>query len=152
MKRFVLDCSVAAAWCFSDQKNDYVDSVLECFPDGYEALVPSLWVLEVINVLSLAERRKRLLPAEAQHFFELYSSLPILIDPPPGPVGECRGLLSLCREQGLTAYDAAYLQTAIRNGIPLATQDEALRAACRRTGVPVFAATRAAPRPSATPR
>jgi predicted nucleic acid-binding protein len=139
MKRFVLDCSVAAAWCFADQKNAYVDSVLEHFSEGYEALVPSLWVLEVVNVLALAERRKRLLPAEAEHFFELYSSLPIILDRATASVGEHRALLSLCRAHGLTAYDAAYLETAIRNGIPLATQDEALRAACRQGGVPVFA-------------
>jgi predicted nucleic acid-binding protein len=140
MKRFVLDCSVAAAWCFADEKNAYVDTVLEGFSDGYEALVPPLWVLEVVNVLALAERRKRLLPAETAHFFELYSSLPIFLEQAMTTVGEHRELPSLCRTQGLTAHDAAYLQTAIRNGIPLATQDEALRAACRRCGVAVFAA------------
>jgi predicted nucleic acid-binding protein len=140
MKRFVLDCSVAAAWCFADEKNAYVDTVLEGFSDGYEALVPPLWVLEVVNVLALAERRKRLLPAETAHFFGLCSSLPIFLEQAMTTVGEHRELPSLCRTQGLTAYDAAYLQTAIRNGIPLATQDEALRAACRRCGVAVFAA------------
>jgi predicted nucleic acid-binding protein len=140
MKRFVLDCSVAAAWCFADEKNAYVDAVLEGFSEGYEALVPPLWALEVVNVLSLAERRKRLLPAETAHFFELYSSLPIFLDQAPATVSEYRELLPLCRAQGLTAYDAAYLQTAIRNGIPLATQDDALRGACRRCGVEVFSA------------
>jgi predicted nucleic acid-binding protein len=140
MKRFVLDCSVAAAWCFADEKNSYVDTVLESFSEGYEALVPSLWVLEVVNVLALAERRKRLLPAETEHFFELYSTLPIVLDQAMTTVTEHRELLPLCRAQGLTAYDAAYLQTAIRSGIPLATQDEPLRAACRKCGVSVFAA------------
>lgn len=138
MKRFVLDCSVAAAWCFSDEKNEYVDAVLESFTAGYEALVPPLWVLEVVNVLALAERRKRLLPAETAHFFELYSSLPILLDQTATAVEEYRELLPLCRAQKLSAYDAAYLQTAIRNGLPLATQDEALRSACRRCGVPLL--------------
>ena len=140
MKRFVLDCSVAAAWCFADEKNSYVDTVLESFSEGYEALVPSLWVLEVVNVLALAERRKRLLPAETEHFFELYSTLPISLDHAMTTVTEHRELLPLCRTQGLTAYDAVYLQTAIRSGIPLATQDKPLRAACRKCGVSVFAA------------
>ena len=140
MKPFVLDCSVAAAWCFADEKNAYVDAVLEGFSEGCEALVPPIWVLEVVNVLALAERQKRILTAETAHFFELYSSLPIFLDQALTTVGEYRDLLPLCRAQKLTAYDAAYLQTAIRHGIPLATQDEPLRAACRRCGVTVFAA------------
>jgi hypothetical protein len=86
--KFVLDCSVSAAWCFGDQRNSYVDSVLESFAKGYEALVPSIWILETINLLS--------------------------------------------------AYDARYIETALRYGIPLATQDSSLRTACKRSGVPVF--------------
>jgi predicted nucleic acid-binding protein len=139
MKRFVLDCSVAAPWCFADENNAYVDAVLEDFSAGYEALVPPLWVLEVINVLTLAERRKRLLPAETEHFFELYSSLPIRLDQALSTVSLHSELMALCRSQNLTAYDTAYLQTAIRHGIPLATQNEALRTACRQCGVMVFA-------------
>ena len=97
MKRFVLDCSVAAAWCFADEKNSYVDTVLESFCEGYEALVPPLWVLEVVNVLALAERRKRLLPAETEHFFELYSTLPIFLDQAMTSVAEHREPCSRAR-------------------------------------------------------
>ena len=57
MKNFVLDCSVSAAWCFRDEKNSYVDSVLESFAEGYHALVPQIWILETINLLILAERQ-----------------------------------------------------------------------------------------------
>jgi predicted nucleic acid-binding protein len=37
---------------------------------------------------------------------------------------------------GLSAYDAAYLELALRRGIALATQDEALIAARVKAGVP----------------
>jgi predicted nucleic acid-binding protein len=138
MKSFVLDCSVSATWCFGDEKNSYVDSVLESFAEGYQALVPQIWILETMNVLALAERRRLLAEAETVHFFELYSSLPIRIATGLDSVLECRPLLSLAREHSLSSYDAAYLEMAKRNGIPLATQDSALRAACEKSGIPVF--------------
>ena len=60
MNRFVLDCSVAMAWCFGDEADAYSDRVLEELEQG-TALVPCLWSLEVANVLLVAERRGRLL-------------------------------------------------------------------------------------------
>ena len=104
-----------------------------------QSLVHSLWVLEVVNVLTLAERGKRLLPAETAHLFEPYSSLTITSEVMPVSTGKCGTLLSLCRDHGLRAYGARYLRTAMRYAASLAARDEALRAACRRSGVTVFA-------------
>ena len=57
--QFVIDCSVSAAWCFADEKNEYVDGVLESFTRGYAAIAPRIWYLEMMNVLRSAEKRNR---------------------------------------------------------------------------------------------
>jgi predicted nucleic acid-binding protein len=138
MKPLVIDCSVTMAWCFEDEGSELADTVLDHLADT-EAWVPSLWTFEVANVLLVAERRGRLKPADSVRFVELLSGLPILIDDSTheralGPV------LSTGRELGLSAYDATYLELAMRLGGVMATSDERLRAACRKSGIPVFKA------------
>ena len=139
MKPLVIDCSVTMAWCFEDEGNELADKVLDHLADT-EAWVPSLWAFEVANVLLVAERRGRLTPADSIRFVTLLSDLPISIDGSAherafGPV------LSNGRDLGLSAYDATYLELAMRLGAEMATGDEKLRAACRTSGVPVFDAT-----------
>lgn len=136
MKRFVVDCSVVMAWCFEDEASDYADSILEKLALA-EAIVPTLWSLEVANVLLAGERRKRLKEADSRRFLELLKSLPIATDTETSERA-FRETLSVAREQGLSSYDAAYLELAMRNGIPLATQDQALRKAAKRCGVGVI--------------
>jgi predicted nucleic acid-binding protein len=138
MKPLVIDCSVTMAWCFEDEGSELADTVLDHLADT-ETWVPSLWAFEVANVLLVAERRGRLKPADSIRFVELLSGLPILIDDSTheralGPV------LSTGRELGLSAYDATYLELAMRLGGVMATGDERLRAACRKSGIPVFEA------------
>jgi predicted nucleic acid-binding protein len=48
-------------------------------------------------------------------------------------------VLDLARAQGLSVYDAAYLHLAMREGLPLATLDDDLRAAASRVGVSLIA-------------
>jgi hypothetical protein len=59
-KRFVLDASVAVAWCFEDEATKFTESVLDLLSAGAEALVPAIWPVEVANALLIAERRKRI--------------------------------------------------------------------------------------------
>ena len=135
MTGFVLDCSVAMAWCFADETNPYTEAVLQDLAD-VGAVVPSIWPLEMANVLLVAERRKRISKAQSRRFVELLQSLPIAVD----DVSAARvwdGVLSLAREQQLSAYDAAYLELAMREGLPLATADNALKRAAKRCGVVV---------------
>ncbi len=135
MTGFVLDCSVAMAWCFEDETTPYSDAVLQDFEDA-DAVVPSIWPLEMANVLLVAERRKRISKAQSRRFIELLQTLPIAVD----DVSVARawdGVLSLAREQQLSAYDAAYLELAMREGLPIATLDNALRKAAKRCGVAV---------------
>ena len=140
MKQFTLDCSVSAAWCFSDQKNHYVNAILDSFVEGYEALVPAIWQLETLNILILAERKKLISEAETSHFLELFCSLPIHAETAQQSLCEYRGIVPLARRYGLTSCDSAYLDTALRNGIPLATQDRSLQKACRKSGITIFLA------------
>ena len=134
--RFVIDTSTVMAWCFEDETSQEADAVLDELRMS-EALVPAVWPLEVANVLLVAERRGRLERAETAHFLSLLSSLPIAVEsaPPTRALGE---VLALARDMDLSSYDAAYLDLAMREGIPLATLDERLRTAADRVGIPVM--------------
>jgi len=136
VNRLVIDCSVTMAWCFEDERSPLADLVLERLT-AEEAWVPSLWPVEVANVLLVAERRHRLSAADSTRFVELLRGLPIVVDEAAharalGPV------LATARELGLSAYDATYLELAMRLGATMATADDRLREACRTCGVPVL--------------
>jgi predicted nucleic acid-binding protein len=135
---FVLDCSVVMAWCFEDESVGYADAVLGAL-ESAEALVPGLWPLEVANILLVAERRGRLSEAASARFVELLRGLPISVDG-EGPVRALGSILPLAREQSLSSYDAAYLELAMREGVPLATLDRRLGEAASRSGVQLFRA------------
>ena len=131
----VMDASVTMAWCFEDEATPYTEAVLDLLRNT-GAVVSAVWPLEVANVLLVGERRQRLTPARTARFVQLLQSLPITVDTEVltralGPV------LALAREPGLTAYDATYLELAMREGLPLATQDAQLSAAATRLGVPL---------------
>ncbi len=133
MSRFVLDCSIAAAWLFEDEASPETDGLLEQLRNE-GALVPNLWHLEVSNVLLQAEKRKRITSTQIATRLDLLVSLPIVSDE-ESDGRAFREILSLARAQALTTYDAAYLELAIRRGIPLATRDKALLRAARNTDV-----------------
>ncbi len=137
MSRFVLDCSVAMAWCFENQRDRYSDAILGAL-EADSAVVPALWPLEVTNVLLVAERRRQLRHADAMRFLALVAELPVEVDRAPA-LREMRELLALGRQHRLSVYEAAYLHLAVRERLPLATRDGELRAAMRAVGVGVFA-------------
>ncbi|MBA2849041.1 type II toxin-antitoxin system VapC family toxin [Thermosulfuriphilus ammonigenes] len=135
-QEFVLDASVTVAWALEDEGDLYSEKVLDALGEG-RAWVPSIWPLEVANALLMAERRRRLTRAEVENFLSLLQELPIQVE---GDTilrvwGE---ILLLAREEGLSVYDAAYLNLAMRLGLPLATLDQALQKAARNCGVEVF--------------
>jgi predicted nucleic acid-binding protein len=136
LRRLVLDCSVCAAWLFNEDAGGYPMVVLRELDAG-EAVVPSLWPYEVANALVIAERRRRLSASEALHCLEMLSGLRVSVD--SQPVREVLDrLLPLAKQYQLTAYDAAYLELAIREGLELATLDEALRRATLAAGAKLF--------------
>jgi len=132
----VIDASVALAWCFEDETNEFADQVLERLVET-AGIVPLIWPLEVGNALIGAERRGRLSQAESERFLELLRSLPIRIEP-VSLTYLFGDVIGLAREQNLSTYDAAYLDLAMRSGLPLATLDTALHEAAIRCGVKDF--------------
>jgi predicted nucleic acid-binding protein len=132
----VIDASVALAWCFPDEASDYADGVLMAL-EGRTALVPAIWSVEIANALLVGERRKRIRQPEVRRFVELLKGLNILEDGQPF-ADAVSNILPLAREYDLSAYDAAYLDVAVRHGAPLATLDAALQKACRAAGVRIL--------------
>ena len=98
------------------------------------------WYLEVANVLAVAERCRRITPADTAEFIDLLETLMIDLDNETAPRAFNR-ILDLARSQRLTTYDAAYLELSMRLGVPLATKDGALSAAATRLGVTVLGAS-----------
>ncbi len=130
---FVLDASVAVAWCYHDETTPYAVGVLKKL-DADAALVPSVWPLEVANAVCIGERRQRLRPADIMRFTELVCALPIMVDSAllPRDLGP---VLDLARTYQLSSYDASYIELAVREALPLATQDSRLQAAAAKVGV-----------------
>lgn len=136
---FVLDGSVTMAWYFKDEENDYANAVRAGLGVS-RAVVPSLWPLEVANTILVGERRKRSNQAQAAAWTGLLASLPITVDDETA-MRAFSDILNLGRTQNLSAYDAAYLELAMRRGLPLATLDARLKAAAGAVGVPIYSAT-----------
>jgi predicted nucleic acid-binding protein len=133
---FVLDTSIAMSWCFSDEATPATWRLLDSLRDDL-AHIPAIWPLEVANALNMAQRRGRLQPNEYLRFLEIVRQLPIAVD----QLTIERTLtvvLGLASSQQLTTYDAAYLELAVRLGVPLATKDTRLRRAAGRLGLSVL--------------
>ena len=132
----VLDVSLSCAWCFADEASEAAWAILSRLQSA-PAHVPSLWLWETANVLIQAERRGRITAAAMRTFLELLEALPIRIDH-ASTATVWHDTLSLARAHRLTSYDAAYLELALRLGLPLASRDQALQAAARLEGVPLL--------------
>ena len=134
--RFVLDGSLALAWYFADEADPYADEVARGLATR-EAVVPSLWRLEIANALIVGERRRRSTQAQAAAFLARLELLPIVIDDQTDARAWSE-TLRIARTHALSAYDAAYLELAMRRGLPLASLDHPLKAAATAVGVPLF--------------
>jgi len=132
----VVDASVALAWCFPDEASEYADGVLVEL-EGRTVIVPSIWALEITNAVLVAERRKRVKPPDVRRFVELLGGLTI-VEQSQTVADTVRDVLPLAREYDLSAYDAAYLDVAVRQRAPLATLDSALQKAGRSAGIKIF--------------
>jgi predicted nucleic acid-binding protein len=128
---FVVDNSVVVGWYFESQATGYTDHVLDRLA-GETAHVPGLWVLEFSNVLRKAKQAGKTDPERAKEIIELVSGLPIVVDYTPVSIADN---LKLATKYGLSSYDAAYLELAIRLRLPLAAKDGALVSAATRAGV-----------------
>jgi predicted nucleic acid-binding protein len=141
MSQFVLDNSVAMRWLLASQKatdQAYAERILHSFIDA-EAVVPHLWHLEATNVLLGAERSGALNSGEVERFIVQLEVLPIQRDTLTARQAFSR-TLGLARAYKLSSYDAAYLELALREGLPLATLDKALKKAAKQADVTLYLA------------
>jgi predicted nucleic acid-binding protein len=132
----VIDASVALAWGLADEASEQAERVLVGI-EGCEVVVPALWTVEITNALVVAERRKRIREPDIRRFVELLGGLAVRLDA-LGLVESVSNLLPLAREYGLPAYDAAYLDVALRHEAALASLDERLQKAAKKAGVEAF--------------
>jgi predicted nucleic acid-binding protein len=136
MAVFVIDASATLPWCFADEATAASNAVLIGLRTGDEAVVPAHWPLEVANALMMAVRRKRISPDDARQFLLDLEFLPIRVE--ATTKNQVRAeVFPLAQQYGLTVYDAAYLELAIREGISLTTLDFDLRKAATAAGVPL---------------
>ena len=136
---FVLDNSVTMRWFFGgglSRDLAYAGQVLEAVADT-GARVPATWGLEVSNVIARAEARELVTEARSEAFLGLLGELEILADDATFQHA-LSGTLDLARRYRLSAYDASYLELALRAGLPLATLDDSLRKAAAKVGVRRF--------------
>ena len=136
MTQFILDASIVLTWCFPDGEAQKAENISERIAMGDKPTVPAFWRHEVLNALLVGEKRKRLTNELIQAFIEDLERLPTEIDTPAAET-VFHSTQDLCRRHGLTAYDAAYLELAMRNRVALATADGALERAARAEGIEI---------------
>jgi predicted nucleic acid-binding protein len=135
VSRFVLDNTVTMAWCFTDEATEFTETLLHRLSDLTDsAIVPALWLYEVVNVTELAVRKGRITAEKAYAFLESLADLPIAIENPSLPQVFV-SVRALVGQYKLTAYDASYLELAIRHDLPIAASDKALVQAAQAAGV-----------------
>lgn len=122
---FIADAAVGVAWAVPSQASDATDELLEQVSAGTPLVVPTLWPFEVANSLLVLLRRKRILPEERERALDALGRLPLLLDDEGGRLAFER-TSELAAEHGLTVYDAAYLELALRRKLPLASRDQTL--------------------------
>lgn len=137
MTGFVADVSACMPWCCEDEATTESELLLLRAANLEVLHVPSLWPWEMMNALAVAVRRQRVMPEQADKFFELLSNFDFCIAESPA-VADMPRLSALAARHKLTSYDAAYLDLALRLGLPLATLDGALKRAALAEGVGVL--------------
>lgn len=129
----VLDNSVALAWCFEDEQSPAIMALLDRVVER-GAVAPQLWPIEALNGLLTAQRRGRIDAEARAQMSSLLADLPIVLD--DQTAGQLwTATARLAEQHQLTAYDATYLELAVRLNLPLATNDRALITAARVEGV-----------------
>lgn len=138
MRRFVLDASVSLAWFLDSPVPSRAIRVRQSFSSGSRAVVPALWRLEMANGFAMAERRGALTASFAHRCLNDVERLMASVIDDAAYTISPRQALSVARMFRLTAYDAAYLESARTEHLPLATLDRALGEAATKAGVPLL--------------
>jgi predicted nucleic acid-binding protein len=134
---FVVDASVGLAWVYPSQASAETDALLEDVEAGATIVAPVLWFLEIANGLLAAQRRKLLTGSERKSALEMLSGLRVTVDE-DSVHAAFHKTSTLAEKYGLSVYDAAYLEVALRRRLALGSRDVALRSAAKRSGIKVL--------------
>jgi predicted nucleic acid-binding protein len=135
MAAVVIDASIASAWCFPDEQTDYTKTVFQAVSSSaVDSVAPRLWAYEVRNSILMGLRRGRISKPDSEQFLVSLNDLNVRLSEP----ASYDEVFSLAQEHGLTVYDAAYLDVAMQERLPLASLDGQLVRAAQRVGVPLF--------------
>ena len=132
----VLDSSATLAWVYSDEITEPIRHVFNLVGEN-GAWVPGLWKLEVANILEMGVRRGHHDAAFRDSTLADLALLPTSVDTETDRQA-WGATLQLSERHRLTLYDAAYLELALRRGLPLASLDADLRRAAQAEGAVVL--------------
>jgi predicted nucleic acid-binding protein len=128
----VLDASTAIGWMVDEPGPRISLTALHLLQSGTIGVVPDLWYYEISNALITAERRGRASQqVVSSHVSDIERLAAFLEVSPTTP----SALIAAARQSGLTAYDAAYFELALRRSLPLATLNNKMRAAAQKAGI-----------------
>lgn len=130
---------MALAWLFKRADPAEAEIASRGFVEAskHGATVPGVWFLELANTLLVFERAKSVSEQDSTDYLKGLTLLSIAVDAMPAASSQRRAL-DVGRRYNLSAYDAAYLDLAMRHSATLATFDRQLAAAARAAGVKVF--------------
>jgi len=131
---FVLDASVTMAWALPDEQNEYAARVLR-FLQTSAAAAPQMWMFEVAHTIAVSERRARMRERDTTDFLQELKLLRIAVE---DTTPTLERLVLAGRAYDTSVYDAAYLDLAMRRGLPVATSDGLMRSAAERKGIGFF--------------
>ena len=137
MAAVVIDASIASAWCFPDEQTDYTKAVFQAvLSSAVDSVAPRLWAYQIRNSVLMGLRRGRISKPDSEQFLVSLNELNVRLREP----ASYDEVFSLAQEHGLTVYDAAYLDLAIHELLPLASLDRQLLRAAEAVGVQLFQA------------
>lgn len=136
IKPFILDCSIAMTWLFSEQATTASLSARDALLSTH-CYVPSIWPLEINNVLWVAVRSKKITDLQAKRFKYILKNMAIEIDFKASDLMN-DVIFELSSSYNISCYDASYLELAIRENLSLATLDKTLAKAAVKAGVGLF--------------
>jgi len=135
MAAVVIDASIASAWCFPDEQTDYTRAVFQAVSSSaVDTIAPRLWAYEIRNSVLMGIRRGRITKPDSEQFLLSLNELNVRLSEP----ASYDDVFSLAQKHGLTVYDAAYLDIAMQEGLPLASLDRQLIRAAETVGVSLF--------------
>jgi predicted nucleic acid-binding protein len=138
VKALVIDGSTALGFLLKDEKDSNALNALAAIERGVPTFIPAHCQIEAANGLLMAERRKRVTQSDVAEALGLLGALPLVTDPETAARAGS-DTIALARQYGLTIYDAAYLELAMRRGASLATRDLELARSAKSAGVELLA-------------